>query len=330
MKKIAVILFNLGGPDRPQAVKPFLYNLFSDPAIIRLSAPLRQIVARLIAVRRAKIATKIYAKIGGRSPILENTQAQARVLEKELAELGNVKCFVCMRYWHPFADGAAHAVKNFAPDEIVLLPLYPQFSTTTTASSFKAWEKAAHRTGLNQPTYTIDCYPNEPGFIKTLAQATAAAYEKARKFGSPRLLFSAHGLPEKIVRAGDPYQLQCEQTAEALAKELAIENLDWVLCYQSRVGPLRWIGPSTNTEIERAGRDKVPVIVVPIAFVSEHSETLYEIDILFRDLAERKGVPYFDRVQAAGTTPQFIAGLAALVHQALTDAGEKSDVLRVA
>jgi len=319
MNKLAVILFNLGGPDKLQAVELFLYNLFSDPAIIRLPTPLRQLAAHFIASKRAKTAMAIYEKIGGRSPIFENTEAQARALEHELVDLGTVKCFTCMRYWHPLTNEVVRAVKEFAPDKIILLPLYPQFSTTTTGSSFKAWQDAVRSEELDVPTREVNYYPDESGFIKTLAESTRAAYVKAQNFGTPRLLFSAHGLPEKIVKSGDPYQFQCEQTAEALAKELAIENLDWVLCYQSKVGPLTWIGPSAETEIERAARDKLPIVIVPIAFVSEHSETLYEIDILFRNLAAAKGVPYFDRVATVGTSPAFIAGLSSLVRWALAD-----------
>lgn len=315
MKKIAVVLFNLGGPDRLEAVKPFLLNLFSDPAILRAPAPFRQILAHIIASRRAPKAADIYKKIGGRSPILENTEAQARALEKELADLGSVKCFVCMRYWHPFAHEVVGLVKNFAPDEIVLLPLYPQFSTTTTASSIKAWKDACRAAKFDMPAKTIDHYPEEAGFIKTLAEGARAAYAKAKMYGKPRLLFSAHGLPEKIVCAGDPYPVQCEQTATALFKEIGIHETESVLCYQSRVGPLKWIGPSTNEEIARAGRDKVPLVIVPVAFVSEHSETLYEIDILFRELAAKAGVPYFGRVAAAGTSPAFIEGLARLARR---------------
>ncbi|HUY68981.1 MAG TPA: ferrochelatase [Alphaproteobacteria bacterium] len=313
MTKTAVILFNLGGPDGPEAVTPFLYNLFRDPAIIRLPPPLRQVVAELIARKRAPITREIYAKLGGCSPIFANTQAQARALEKRLGT--DFRCFVAMRYWHPFAEGAARAVKEFAPDEIILLPLYPQFSTTTTASSFKSWERAVRRAGLHAPTRKIDRYPAMPGFIAALAENAREACKglAAAHNAAPRYLFSAHGLPEKIVRAGDPYPAQCAQTAEALAKELGLKRGDWVLCYQSRVGPLKWIGPATDEEIARAGRDGVPIVIVPIAFVSEHSETLYEIDMLYRALAQKAGVPAFARAQTVGAAPAFIAGLAGLV-----------------
>ena len=315
MKKVAVILFNLGGPDKPESVQPFLFNLFQDPAIIRLPQPLRFLLAKLISTRRAPVAREIYAQIGGCSPILKNTQDQAVSLEQILNISSETvfKTFIAMRYWHPFAAETARKVKDFAPDEIVLLPLYPQFSTTTTASSFRDWKREAQKIGLILPTKSICCYPQENGFIRTLAASTRQAYDEAKKFGKPRILFSAHGLPEKIVKAGDPYPSQCAQTVEALSHELGIENLDAVLCFQSRVGRLKWITPSTDDEIRRAGHDKVPVVVVPIAFVSEHSETLVEIDKEYRALAKECGVPQFACVPTVGISPDFIRGLSELV-----------------
>jgi ferrochelatase len=315
MSRTAVILFNLGGPDKLDSVKPFLGNLFNDPAIIRLPRPLRRLVAGLIVGGRLKTAQEIYAKLGGRSPILANTELQARALEQQLGP--EAKCFIAMRYWHPFAEEAVAAVKQFAPQRLVLLPLYPQFSTTTSASSLRNWQEAARAAGLDAPAVSICCYPTLGGFIAAMNEAVRASYEKAKNFGAPRVLFSAHGLPEKIVSGGDPYQYQCERTVSALVSALGIDNLDWALCYQSRVGPMRWIGPSTEDEIRRAGRDKVPLVIAPIAFVSENSETLYEIDMLYRDLAAAAGVPYFDRTATAGIAPAFIAGLAALVRDAL-------------
>jgi ferrochelatase len=318
MTKTAVILLNLGGPDGREAVRPFLFNLFNDPAIIRLPQPFRFLLANQLAAKRTKTLQAIYAKVGGRSPILQNTEAQARMLEAALAD-ASIKCFVAMRYWHPFAQETAAQVKKFAPDNVVLLPLYPQFSTTTTASSLKSWQQATRQAGLNAPAKTICCYPTEPGFIRALARLTHKALGEAQARGKPRLLFSAHGLPEKIVRAGDPYPWQCKQTAEALVRELNTPALDWVLCYQSRVGPLKWIGPSTEEEIHRAGADKVSVVVVPIAFVSEHSETLVEIDMDYRAMAVRAGVPFFTYTGTVSTAPDFIAGLAALVRKAAAD-----------
>jgi protoporphyrin/coproporphyrin ferrochelatase len=327
MAKIAVVLFNLGGPDSPQAVQPFLFNLFNDPAIIGLPNPLRWLLAKLISKRRAPKAQGIYARIGGSSPLLANTQAQARALEAALADLGTVRCFAAMRYWHPLTEGAVAAVKKFAPDRIVLLPLYPQYSTTTTGSSKKAWDGATQ--ALGAPTSFACCYPVEPGFVAAMAELTADRYAEAAKYGRPRVLFSAHGLPKKIVAAGDPYQVQVEKTAAAIAAKLGIADLDSVVCYQSRVGPLEWIGPYTEDEIARAGADKVPLVVVPLAFVSEHSETLVELDIEYREKAMHDGVPHYERVPTVGTHPAFIAGLAGIVRalahgaaRACADAGQ--------
>ncbi len=317
--KIAIILFNLGGPDSLDAVQPFLRNLFSDPAIITLPSWLRLPLARFIAARRTPKATAIYAKIGGSSPILGQTEAQARALEGALEEaLGSDKGsehdwhgYVCMRYWHPMTEAVVRSLKRFAPDRIVLLPLYPQFSTTTTGSSFKAWRAAA--ADLKVPTTTVESYPTEPGFIRASVELIKQGLAKAS--GARRVLFSAHGLPEKTIKAGDPYQSQVEQTAAAIGEHLGA--VEWSVCYQSRVGPLRWIGPSTESEIRRAGTHKTGVVLYPISFVSEHSETLVELDIDYRRLASEAGVPTYIRVPTVGTHPLFIHGLANLVRAAL-------------
>jgi ferrochelatase len=316
--KIAVILFNLGGPDSPEAVEPFLRNLFSDPAIISLPAIIRLPLARWIARKRAPIARKIYDHIGGRSPIFEETRKQADALEKVLSGDGvEAKAFVSMRCWHPFSDGAAQAVKAFNPDKIVLLPLYPQYSTTTTASSLKDWARAAKKAGLTAPTSRVCCYPWEPGFAGAVAANIRTAMAGAPQNVSYRLLLSAHGLPKRTIAKGDPYQWQVEQSADAVVKALDMSSLEPVVCYQSRVGPLEWIGPATDMEIARAGRDGKGLIVAPIAFVSEHSETLVELDIEYRKLAEEAGVPDYRRAATVGSQPGFINGLAGLVRGAL-------------
>lgn len=308
--RTAVILFNLGGPDSPDAVQPFLFNLFNDPAIIGLPGPLRWLVAKLISKRRAPVARDIYAKIGGSSPLVPQTRAQARALEQELG--GAARVFIAMRYWQPFAASVVADVKAWRPDRVVLLPLYPQFSTTTSASSLKQWHEVARAAGLDVPAHTLCCWPDEPGFIA--AQADLIRQSLARVPQGARILFSAHGLPKKIVQAGDPYQWQVERTASALITALGAH--DHVICYQSRVGPLEWIGPSTEDEIARAGREKKPVVVVPLAFVSEHSETLVELDIEYREKAHEAGVPHYERVPTVTTHPAFITGLGALVRWA--------------
>jgi ferrochelatase len=314
MTKIAVVLFNLGGPDGPDAVEPFLFNLFNDRAIISLPQPARWLIAKLISRRRAPVAREIYAKIGGGSPILANTETQAAALEQELG--AGFRCFIAMRYWRPRAMAVVEAIKSWGADELVLAPLYPQFSTTTTASSLADWRNAAARAGLDLPTGSICCYPGEAGFIVTLAEQVKQGLAHVPAGNRPRVLFSAHGLPEKIVKSGDPYQWQIERTVAAVMARLGMPGLDHVVCYQSRVGPLAWLKPATDAEIIRAGADKVPVVVVPIAFVSEHSETLVELDIEYGDLAERSGVPAYVRVGTVDAAEPFIAGLARCIRDA--------------
>lgn len=331
-RRLAVVLFNLGGPDEPNAVQPFLFNLFNDPAIIRLPNPLRVLLAQVVSRRRAREAKEIYSQIGGGSPLLANTKAQAESLERELSSGFDAKVFIAMRYWHPMSLETALQVQDFAPDDIVLLPLYPQFSSTTTASSAREWAKACTTIGLKVPTRTICCYPLEQGFIDRSAALVAEGYAKACAGGSrpPRVLFTAHGLPETVVKAGDPYQWQVEATGRAIADKLDIDGLDWVSCYQSRVGPLEWIKPSTEDEIRRAGADGVPLVLYPLAFVSEHSETLVELDIEYRELATENGVPHYERVGTVDDHPDFIGGLARLVRDCLreTKAGSTSPIGR--
>ena len=320
MAKTAVVLFNLGGPDRLESVQPFLFNLFFDPAIIRLPTPLRWLLAKLISKRRAPVAQDIYREMGGGSPLLPNTEAQAAALTEALKakDLGEVRVFIAMRYWHPRAKETARAVAAYAPDEVILLPLYPQYSTTTSASSLEEWGREAKAAGLAAPARTLCCYPQESGFIEAVVERLRGALREIGGQRPPRVLFSAHGLPKKIVDQGDPYQWQVEQSVAAVVRHLGEVNLDWQICYQSRVGPLEWIGPATDSEIEKAAREGRPIIVVPIAFVSEHSETLVELDIEYRDLAERAGAPAYVRVATVGTDAPFIAGLAELVAGAAT------------
>jgi len=313
MARRAVVLMNLGGPDSLTAVRPFLYNLFSDPAIIGLPAPLRLPLAWLIAARRARTARGIYAQLGGSSPLLANTEAQARALEAALG--AEYRCFVAMRYWHPLTAAAVGAVTAWQPDEIILLPLYPQFSTTTTASSLEAWRVEAMRQGLVGNSRTIRSYPIATEFVAAVAALVARTVDAAETAGAPvRLLFSAHGLPLKIVAKGDPYPREIESTAAAVVAALGRPGLDWRVCFQSRVGPLAWLGPSIEEELRRAGRDGVAVVVAPISFVSEHSETLVELDRDYHRLAETCGVLAYHRAPTVGTDRRFIAALAELVR----------------
>lgn len=320
MARTAIVLMNMGGPDSLDAVGPFLFNLFSDPAILRLPRLLRLPLARLIARRRVATARHIYARLGGASPLLANTEAQGRALDALLGP--GFRSFVAMRYWHPTSAAAAREVSEWRPDEIVCLPLYPQYSTTTTASSLADWRRAAARAGLDCPTRIVRCYPAEEGFVAALAGLIGPALVRARGHGKPpRLLLTAHGLPQRIVDAGDPYPRQVETTARSVIAALGGSEFDWVVCYQSRVGPLKWIGPYTDDAIRRAGADGVPLVVAPISFVSEHSETLVELDLDYRELAERSGVPAYVRVATVGAEPAFVAALAALVRRAAAEAG---------
>lgn len=326
--KIAVVCFNLGGPDSPQAIEPFLFNLFYDPAIIRLPKPLRYFLAKIISSKRAPKTQEIYKYIGNKSPLLELTKKQSEALETQLNADGNntYKTFVSMRYWHPFANQTALEVKEFAPDKIILLPLYPQFSTTTSGSSFNEWTNEVQKIGLDVPTVAVGCYMTEPAFIEAHVELLLENILQLPKDIPSRILFSAHGLPEKIIEAGDPYQWQVEQTVanvvSKLQEKMALqglgESLDYVICYQSRVGRLKWIGPSTEAEISRAAFDKKAIILTPIAFVSEHSETLVELDIEYKHFAEAAGVTHYLRVPALGTHEKFITSLSNLCHRVET------------
>jgi ferrochelatase len=316
--KVAIVLFNLGAPDSLDAVRPFLMNLFTDPAILRVPFFVRPLLARVIAVKRVQPATENYRLLGGKSPLLELTKAQGRALEAALPEL-TARCFVAMRYWHPFSDAAARAVREWNPDEVLLLPLYPQYSTTTTGSSLTAWREAAAQAGIVKPVRWVCCYHSDTAYARATAAIVWRSYAEARATLDPatpvRVLFSAHGLPETIVKRGDPYQYQIEQTVAAVTRQLNIPGLDHVICYQSRATPQKWLDPSTEAEIERAAHDKVAVLVVPIAFVSEHSETLVELDVEYRGIAERFGVPGYFRAPAPNSDPAFIEALAMLVRR---------------
>jgi len=314
--KLAVVLFNLGGPDRLSSVKPFLFNLFSDPAIITLPAIARYPLAALISTTREKVAQANYAIMGGASPLLPETEGQARALEVALKASDpqlDARCFIAMRYWKPFAREAAAAVAAFAPDEIVLLPLYPQYSTTTTASSLKDWLAVYRGPGR---TRTVCCYPTARGLVEAHAEAIRKTWGTAGHPAGVRLLFSAHGLPQKIVDGGDPYRAQIEALAEAIAVQLP-ELADWRVCFQSRVGRLQWLTPSTDDEIRRAGAEGKGVLVAPIAFVSEHVETLVELDHEYAHLAKAVGCKPYLRAPTPGVALGFIAELARAVREAV-------------
>jgi ferrochelatase len=318
-RRIAVVLFNLGGPDDQASVKPFLFNLFNDPAIIGLPGFARTPLARLISGRREKAARANYALMGGGSPLLPETRRQAEALEAALGRRlprDEVRTFVAMRYWSPLTEETAADVTVFGPDEIVLLPLYPQFSTTTSESSLKAWSAAYAGSGVLR---TVCCWPQAKGWVT--AQAEAIRGKLGEAGNQPvRVLFSAHGIPESLVeKKGDPYQEQVESTCAAIAEAAGLT--DWATCYQSRVGPMKWLGPSTIEALEQAARDGVGAVVAPIAFVSEHVETLVELDIEYGELAHTLGVAPYLRVPAVGVTEAFIDELAEAAAGALARTG---------
>ncbi|MXZ28738.1 MAG: ferrochelatase [Gammaproteobacteria bacterium] len=326
-RKLAVVIFNLGGPDTPEAIRPFLLNLFSDPAILRMPNPFRWVAARVITARRAATSEEIYSKVGGGSALLPATVEQAEALKKEIADTAEqVEVFVFMRYWHPLVSETVRSIKDFGPDRIVLLPLYPQFSTTTTGTSVKAFREAAHRQGLSAPQDVVCCYPAHHGFLGATVANIRKSLDEASRHGAPRLLLSAHALPQRTINAGDPYQWQVEMTSAAIVEALDRTGLDWATCYQSRVGPVQWIGPSTESEVRRAGAAGVPVVVVPIAFVSEHVETLVEIDMELREIAADTGVPFFTRCPTVAVDCDFIRGLGDLVRGAIGRDGVASDI----
>ena len=322
-RRIAVVLFNLGGPDDQASVKPFLFNLFNDPAIIGLPGIVRTPLARRIAARREKTAQANYALMGGGSPLLPETREQAAALEAALTSRlpeDEVRVFVAMRYWAPLTEETAADVAVFGPDEIVLLPLYPQFSTTTTGSSLKRWNAVYAGSGESR---TVCCWPEAHGWIDAQAEAIGRKLDEAGD-RPVRVLFSAHGIPESLVaRKGDPYQEQVESTVGAVVAKLEVMGrpVDHALCYQSRVGPMKWIGPSTPEALEGAAADGLGAVVVPIAFVSEHVETLVELDIEYGELAHRLGVAPYLRVPAVGTAPAFVGALAEAALHALSRTG---------
>ena len=316
MKK-AVILFNLGGPDRLESVEPFLFNLFNDPAVISIPALFRYPLAKFISKRRAPITKNIYKEIGNKSPILKLTQDQGKSLENNLLKKGDYKCFVVMRCWYPRAADVIKKVKEFNPEEIILLPLYPQYSASTSGSSINEWNELCGKENYIIKTKTICCYPTENNFIMSHVSLINKTLQNVEN-NNFKLIFSAHGLPESKIKKGDPYQWHVEETVKEIMLKLKSENLDYVISYQSRVGPMKWIGPSTDAEIIKYSKEKKGIIIVPVAFVSEHSETLVELDIEYKKMAEKNGCIFYKRVPALGSEENFIKGLTHLVLQRQT------------
>lgn len=324
MARVGVLLLNLGGPDELKDVRQFLYNLFSDPEIIRLPFPwLQKPLAWYIATRRAKTSQENYKQIGGGSPLRRITEAQAEALEEKLrAEGHEARVYVGMRYWHPFTEEAIARIKRDRVEKVAILPLYPQFSISTSGSSFRILEKMWQEDPvLNQLNYTvIPSWYNNPGYLQAMADLIARKLDEFPEGDRDRvrIFFSAHGVPlSYVTEGGDPYQKEIEDCTKLIIQTLNRPN-EWTLAYQSRVGPVEWLKPYTEDALIELGEQGVKdILVVPISFVSEHIETLQEIDIEYREVAEEAGIENFERVPALNTHPGFIDSLAELVTSAI-------------
>lgn len=317
-RKIGVVLFQLGGPDSPEAVEPFLYNLFCDPDIIDFFGAwfARRPLARWIARRRAGVVRAHYNAIGGQSPIRLLTERQARALELALAPHCDARCFIAMRYWHPLTAEAVAEVQSARVDELVLLPLYPQFSFATTQSSLKEWRRLSSGDGIPRSAHVIENFFDHPLYVQSVAERIALTLSHFDQPESAHLVFSAHGLPLSLIERGDPYAKQVAETVRLMMARGGWPNAH-TLCFQSRVGRRKWLSPSLTETIERLARaGEKNLLVIPIAFVTEHIETLHEINIEAREEAARLGVTQFEMMPAVGDSPTFIAALADLVLKA--------------
>ncbi len=324
MARIGILLLNLGGPGQLDDVQPFLYNLFSDPEIIRLPSPLLQKpLAWLISTLRARKSEENYKKIGGGSPLRRITEAQAAALQTNLQSQGyDAQVYVGMRYWHPFTEAAIAQIKRDRIEQIVILPLYPQFSISTSGSSFRVLEKlwAADPVLQAIPYTVVPSWYDAPGYLKAMSTLIEQTLEQVDQPEQAHIFFSAHGVPVSYVEeSGDPYQQEIEKCATLIMAQLNTPNA-YTLAYQSRVGPVEWLQPYTDQAIETLAADGVKeLVVVPISFVSEHIETLEEIDQEYREVAETAGIETFARVPALDTEPMFIQALTDLSIKALNE-----------
>ena len=322
MGRTGVLLLNLGGPEQLEDVRPFLFNLFADPEIIRLPFPwLQKPLAWLISTSRASKSQDNYKEIGGGSPLRHITEEQGSALRNYLQKLGrDVKIYIGMRYWYPFTEEAVAQIKQDGIEELVILPLYPQFSISTSGSSFRLLEKLwQNDPALQKINYTlIPSWYNSPGYVRAMADLIVQTLDQLPNPEGGHIFFSAHGVPVSYVEeAGDPYQREMEHCVELIMKAVDRPN-DFTLAYQSRVGPVEWLQPYTEDAIQTLATQGVDdLVVVPISFVSEHIETLQEIDIEYREIAEEEGIEGFHRVPALDTYPRFIADLADMVEEAL-------------
>jgi ferrochelatase len=325
-KKIAVVLFQLGGPDSQAAVEPFLYNLFCDPDIINFPGAFlaRKLIAKLISTTRSKVVGQHYAEIGGGSPIRRLTEQQARALEAALKPHISARTIVAMRYWHPNTAEAIAALDSTSYDELVLLPLYPHYSFATTRSSLNEWNRQYKPT---TPVKIIDHFYDHPDYIAAVVERINTVLAEIKRPDEIHLVFSAHGLPLALVEKGDPYPKQIEETAQ-MVRELGAWPNPHVLCYQSRVGPQKWLQPSLTTTIEQMAHNGIKrMLVIPISFLTEHIETLHEINVEAREEAESLGVTDFRMMPALNDSPLLIRALADLV---LRSVGMRSGVASLA
>jgi protoporphyrin/coproporphyrin ferrochelatase len=317
MKKYGIVLLQLGGPDSLNAVEPFLYNLFRDPDIIDfpLSFLFRKRLAKFIAKKRSPKIRSHYHHMGGKSPILDHTEAQAKALGEKLKNSYNVKVVIAMRYWKPFTEDAVRELKKGGISDIILLPLYPHYSVSTTGSSMNEWNRVAKSEHIeNWNVELVREYSTHPDYIEAFA---ARIHEGLNRFpqekrNSVHLLFSAHGTPVKLVRRGDPYKYQIEDTVKAILRAGKYTQ-NHSLCFQSRVGPEKWLEPFTNATVERLAKEGIQnMLVIPVAFVSEHIETLFELNVEVREIAEQNGVEQFEVMPALNDHPKYIDALADL------------------
>lgn len=328
--KIGVVLFQLGGPDSLEAIEPFLYNLFCDPDIIDFpfARIARQPLAKVISMRRARHVAHHYAEIGGKSPILEFTRRQAEGLESELRREFDARVVVAMRYWHPFTAEAIAELAAHAPEEVVLLPLYPQYSKTTTGSSINEWNRRFHPNGWNPRVHAVAEFYHQAAYLDAVTDAIDASLGDFEDLADVDIVFSAHSVPISVVENGDPYQRQIEHTVD-----LVWERGRWParrhLCYQSKVGASKWLRPSMHETVKNlAAAGSRNVLVVPISFVSDHVETLHEIDIEHRAQALSLGIENYRMMPGLNDSPAFIHALASLVRQQIALSAPLSSAAR--
>jgi len=327
-RRVGIVLFQLGGPDTLEAIEPFLYNLFCDPDIIDFPFARigRKPLAKLISTTRARKVQHHYATIGGGSPIRRHTERQARALETELRSRGlDAHCFVAMRYWHPFTREAIVELQAADCDEVVLLPMYPQYSSTTTGSSLNEWRRLFCD---DLPVHCIETFYRNTIYLDSVAEKINQVLARFPSSARPEIVFSAHSIPMSVVEKGDPYPQQVEETVGLLMERGGWSN-PHRLCYQSKVGASRWLQPSLHQTLRQLSSEKVrDVCIVPIAFVSDHVETLGEIDHEARHLAERLGFTQFEMSAGLNDSPKFIQALAQIVHDALAQAAPLSIPIR--